>query len=247
MIVRFPPRTTPGLPLTGARRYSTPVAAAGGDSLRHRDRDGAHVDQRRARAGARARRRRRARRPRARRRRRASSRRRLRSPAASAGAQKTVAPRAASGSARSAVRFQTRERVTRRRGSAPRSPRPSSRARRPRPSGRAQQPSAVDLELDPVHGAVLEQEDRGVHDLVHRHEAPDRRPGDISIEAGFATIRACRRRPRMERVDADRRQLLPPGVRTRPGHAAVHRRDRRRARVGTAERLAAEEQDRRVR
>jgi len=42
-------------------------------------------------------------------------------------------------------------------------------------AGLHQQPAAVDVEVRPGHGAVLEQEDGGVHDIGHRDQPTERR------------------------------------------------------------------------
>ena len=102
--------------------------------------------------------------------------------------------------------------------------------------------------LTPLIARVLEQEDRRVGDLAHRHEPPGRRPRADPVEEGRRLARprgAVADDPRVESVDPDRSELDRQRVH-HPGDAAVDRADRRRAGVGPILRQAAEEQDRRV-
>ena len=100
-----------------------------------------------------------------------------------------------------------RERKAARRGSAPRSARPSSRG----PSDALlQHPSAVHLQVHAVHAAVLEQEHRRV-----RRSRPSSRSGRSACARRTASSTSglpahsgvSPTMPGMDRVDADRREL----------------------------------------
>jgi hypothetical protein len=108
--------------------------------------------------------------------------------------------------------------------------------------------TAVDLEVDTVHAAVLEQEDRRVHDLVRGDEAADRRACPHGVEHRVGLVgpgRCVSDDPGMDGVHAHRGELH-----CERSHealdAAVHRRDRRGAGIRAPQRLAAEQQDRGV-